>query len=51
MKGLNTDFLGLYVHMTSVEKTFNKVFDYVKEVEGINKFGKAKVLTTSPRCG
>ena len=44
IRDLNFEMQVLSVHMTSIEKFFNEVTDYVKKVEGVRPDGEAKVL-------
>lgn len=37
VKGFNTDLWVLSIHMTSIEKSFNEISDYVKKNEGVKK--------------
>ncbi|KAH0746358.1 hypothetical protein KY285_008015 [Solanum tuberosum] len=44
IKGLNSEFQELSVHMTSTGKSFNEVIDFVKKVEGVRRDDQAKAL-------
>ena len=43
IRDLNSEMQVLYVHITSIEKFFNEVTDYVKKVEGVRRYGQDKV--------
>lgn len=44
VKGLTIDLQILSVHMDFVENSFNDVYDYVKNLEGVQRAGLAEVL-------
>lgn len=44
MKGLNYNLQVFFVHMTLVEKGFNKVSNDVKKLERVTQVGQAKIL-------
>ncbi|WMV14469.1 hypothetical protein MTR67_007854 [Solanum verrucosum] len=44
IKGLNSELQVLFVHMTSIGKSFNEVTDFEKKVEGVRRDCQAKAL-------